>query len=207
MVEKTGRTPPRHSPKTMLVSKDDTFSLKVPSGKVALLLTRWLLTKFYRSGRKYSDEEKAICYLVAEYWNSYRNEGFYQKNQLELLKLRQLMRFSLKPGKLGRHEEVQEKLILQQTVLFTPRAFLSLPGDFGRGFLLRKNRKLARPHPELRRIGVGYRDKGTARDSAIDGSPRWEDIAVSPSSRYGSLEGKSWWEVSEFLIPERLSLG
>lgn len=28
-------------------------------------------------------------------------------------------------------------------------------------------------------IGKGYSDKGTARDPAIDGSPRWQDVAMS----------------------------
>ena len=199
MEEKTSRTPPRYSPNTMLVSGEDTFSLRIPSGKAALLLTRWLLTKFYRSGRKYCDEDKAICYLVAEYWNSYRNKGFYSKYELELLKLRLLFKLSLKPGKLEAAEKNQEILVLNQKCLLNPRAFLSLPESFARRFLSRKNRRLKRPHPELRRIGVGYRDKGAARFSSIDGSPRWEDVAVSLTSRMVILESKRWWEVTEFL--------
>jgi hypothetical protein len=35
------------------------------------------------------------------------------------------------------------------------------------------NRKL----PPKRIIGIGYRDKGTARDPAIDGSPSWQEVA------------------------------
>lgn len=31
--------------------------------------------------------------------------------------------------------------------------------------------------PPPRYIGVGYKDKGTARDPAWDGSPRWQDVA------------------------------
>ena len=202
MEEKSGRTPPRYSPNTMLVSKMESFSLKIPSGKVALLLTRWLLTKFYRSGKRYSDENKAICFLIAEYWNSYRNEKFYQKNGVELLKLATLMRYSLKPGKLERHEKNQIILILRQRPLFNPRAFLSLPESFARRFLSRKNRRLDKPSPELRRIGVGYRDKGTARQPSKDGSPRWEEVAVSPRIRYNTiLEPKNWWEVHKFLDP------
>lgn len=202
MSEKTANTPPRHSPNPMRVSKDDFFSLRIPSGRVALLLTRWLLTKFYRSGRRYSDEEKATCYLIGEYWNSYRNKGFFLKRELEILNLRLLLGLSLKSGKLERHEEKQEDLVLQQKVLFNPRAFLSLPREFARGFLLRVNLRLRKPHPELRRIGVGYRDKGTARFTDKDGSPRWEDVAVSPENRVRRLEPKRWWEVTEFLIPE-----
>jgi len=32
--------------------------------------------------------------------------------------------------------------------------------------------------PQERYIGVGYKDKGTARDPAFDGSPRWQDVAM-----------------------------
>lgn len=35
-----------------------------------------------------------------------------------------------------------------------------------------------RPRPP-NRIGVGYRDHGTARDVALDGSPSWQEVAVA----------------------------
>jgi hypothetical protein len=41
------------------------------------------------------------------------------------------------------------------------------------------NRKI----PPKRTIGTGYRDKGTARDPAKDGSPSWQEVA----SRAGQL--------------------
>lgn len=40
-----------------------------------------------------------------------------------------------------------------------------------------------------RRIGVGYRDKGTAKDTAWDGSPSWQEVAMSQSSN--SLDSES----------------
>lgn len=33
--------------------------------------------------------------------------------------------------------------------------------------------------PPKRFIGIGYRDKGTARDLALDGSPSWQEVASS----------------------------
>ena len=42
--------------------------------------------------------------------------------------------------------------------------------------------------PQKRHIGVGYNDKGTAKDSATDGSPHWTEVAMS-----GTSEG---WEES-----------
>jgi hypothetical protein len=32
--------------------------------------------------------------------------------------------------------------------------------------------------PPAARIGIGYRDKGSARDLAYDGSPRWQEVAA-----------------------------
>jgi hypothetical protein len=200
MKDNEANDPPRYSPKTMRVSKDDYFSLRIPSGRVALQLTRWLLTKFYRSGRKYSTEELAICYLLDAYWNSYRNKAFFLKNETQFLKLRLLMRYSCIPRELEKHEKVQEKLVLSQTVLYSPRAFLSLPEEFAVRFLSRTNLKHRSPHPELRRIGVGYRDKGTASVPSYDGSPRWKEVAVSKENRREKLVPISWWEVQRFLI-------
>jgi len=200
MTEIEANTPPRYSPNTMLVSKDDFLSLRITSGRVALLLTRWLLTKFYRSGKKYSSEELAICYLLDAYWNSYRNKGFFLKNERQFLKLRLLMRYSCVSRELEQHEKRQEKLVLSQNVLFSPRAFLSLPEDFAMRFLKRNNLRLRSPHPEQRRIGVGYRDKGTASRPSYDGSPRWKEVAVSKENRREKLVPICWWEVQRFLI-------
>lgn len=202
MTEKMGITPPRHSPKTMLVGKDDYFRLKIDSGKQALLLLRWLLTKFYRSGRKYSDEELAICYLLGQYIDSYSNQGFIKKHYFELLKLRVLFQMSLKTRALYRWEEKQVELVLSQHVLMSPRAFLSLPANFANGFLRRVNLRLKQPHPPLRRIGVGYRDKGHAHFSAIDGSPRWEEVALVMERKQETVYRPHRVKVPDFLIPE-----
>jgi hypothetical protein len=37
--------------------------------------------------------------------------------------------------------------------------------------------------PPKRFVGVGYRDKGTRRDPAVDGSPSWQDVANSAVMR------------------------
>lgn len=202
MNKKLSRYPPRQPPNTMRVSKYETFSLRIPNGLTALQITRWLLTKFYRSGRKYTEEESNICYLLSEYWNSYRNKGFFQKHQLELLKLRSLMRLSLVSRELTQPEKVSEKLILSQRCLYSPRAFLSLPSDYAQKFLSVRNRKLNARPPEPRRIGVGYRDKGTAQDESIDGSPSWATVASHPLYRNKFSDEVEWWQVTKFLLPQ-----
>jgi hypothetical protein len=39
--------------------------------------------------------------------------------------------------------------------------------------------------PQARRLGVGYRDKGTAKKPWLDGSPSWQEVASQP---IGSLK-------------------
>lgn len=202
MESKMGRTPPRYLPNPMQVSRDRTFKLRISSGLEGLKLTKWLLTKFYRSGKQFTEEEYCIAHLLSEYWNSYRNKGFFRKHDLEFLKLRALMRLALKPGKLEPCEVHSEKLILSQSVLFSPRAFLSLPPSFASSFLKSDNRLLRKPSPEPRRIGVGYRDKGTAQIPSSDGSPCWREVAVSQKMRSKDyFSSPEWWEVGSFLIP------
>jgi hypothetical protein len=45
--------------------------------------------------------------------------------------------------------------------------------------LRRKNRSLHKPSRQKRWMGVGYKDSGTYRDVAIDGSPTWQEVASS----------------------------
>lgn len=39
--------------------------------------------------------------------------------------------------------------------------------------------RFPRKFPQKRHVGVGYNDKGTAKDSASDGSPHWTEVAMS----------------------------
>jgi hypothetical protein len=49
--------------------------------------------------------------------------------------------------------------------------------------LRRKNLNLRKKSREPNRIGVGYRDHGTARNPALDGSPSWEEVATAHLSQ------------------------
>jgi hypothetical protein len=208
MPDKIGRTPPRYSPNTILeVSEHKTFSLRIPTAKFALQILRWLLTKFYSRGRKYTETEHVIVYLLAEYLENYRDRRFLDTHKLLLLKLRLLTNLSLKPV-LKHYEKRQEEILLSQRILFSPRAFLSLPADFALKFLSVKDRRRKKDHAPLRRIGVGYRDKGAAKFPAIDGSPSWQEVASAPIDPeltvYDDIRLGRFvhvWEVTKFLLP------
>jgi hypothetical protein len=198
----SGSNPPRYPPNPIQVSKEVTFHLRIRSAKEALTVLKWLLTKFYRNGKEYSEEEIIVLHLLAEYFNSYRNKGFYNSNGLEFLKLRALARITiLDPERRDSAQRSIEKLLLAQDILFSPRAFLGLPLKSCRQLLGRRNRRLERkPTGEPRRIGVGYRDKGSTTQVYIDGSPQWGEVATSDLVRFGLLREvpEEWWRVSHF---------
>lgn len=186
MVSKLGRTPPRYSPNPMQVNEHKSFRLKIRNPSEGLLLFRYLMTKFYRCGQKWTcSQDEASFYLVGLYFEELRNPGFYSKHELDFLKVCSLARVVLarSQGELPEHLRQQEILLLRQRVLLNPRGFLGLELRFKGGFLRSTNRQLRRPCPEPRRIGVGYRDKGTAQNSATDASPGWQEVAVSRQNR------------------------
>lgn len=60
------------------------------------------------------------------------------------------------------------------------RRFLSASQYYGSKLAGRVSMQWSQPTKpkERNRIGVGYRDKGTARNSAWDGSPPWQEVAT-----------------------------
>jgi len=69
-----------------------------------------------------------------------------------------------------------------EPMLPTRSAYFGLKGqkDLKSGFsLVFTSELIPRKVPEGRRIGVGYRDKGSRRDPAFDGSPDWREVAAS----------------------------
>lgn len=51
--------------------------------------------------------------------------------------------------------------------------------------LEKRSKKLQR-----RRIGIGYRDKGTLKNPAVDGSPSWQEVATHRGPLYGGTNEK-----------------
>jgi hypothetical protein len=55
--------------------------------------------------------------------------------------------------------------------------------------------------PPAARIGIGYRDKGSARDLAHDGSPRWQEVAAHRGPIY--KDGKPYEEIQVSRTPSK----
>lgn len=197
-----GRNPPRHPPKTsvFLVSKDITFRLKVRHADEALRLSRYLLTKFYARGESLTYDEEILLDLVLEYFRDLRRLDQVQKigsssNQLAVFSLMRLWA-SFRNSDYPTWAKAQVTILRKTARLLTPRAFLGMQGIFEvRSFVKLVNRESwAKPQPQ-RYIGVGYRDKGTAADVSMDGTPSWQEVAMQQIPE--SSLGPSWRELGK----------
>lgn len=151
-----------------------------------LFVFRFLITKYDIDRNNFSFEDKCLLNLLYESIFSYSDPSFKRRNSSLLDK----GRFVLKHLNQG-SEYLDNIFKLEQLrVFFLKPLLLSHFSYFGwrksfnvKDFVKRFNRNQRRKPPPLRRIGVGYRDHGTARDVAYDGSPTWQEVASSGLNR------------------------
>lgn len=164
------------------VSKDSTFRLKVSNASEAFRLLKFLFTKFFARGEVLNTDEEILLELLLEYFRSLRNLSISRNilNKLELLALLNLGRHytEFRKSELPVWVKNQIAIFAKNRYFLSPRAFLGEQKVFKvSSFIRRKNRRLAQKPPPERFIGVGYRDKGTASVSSIDGTPSWKTVA------------------------------
>ena len=200
-VKKIGRTPPRYPPKpTFLeVSKDRTFSLKLRTPSQGVSILRFLFTKFYARGEVLTDTEVILLELLKIYFEELRNAPFGKQvlRDTQLMGTFALFRMwnTFHSTELPSWAKNQVDLLIRQYSM-SPRAFLGFEKLFKvEDFIKSRNRKLATCPPPQRRIGVGYRDKGTAAIPHLDGTPSWQQVAVSGNPQTSKPYGKDEWDL------------
>lgn len=165
------------SREVLRVSKDFSFRVVIRDANHALLALRILLYKFYVQKRKWDLEDQVLVTELRLYINNLENHKGLLTTP-KWLASKQLLKLSLSfPSVECFPKWALCQLKLLRKHLFSPRAFLGLKTKV-RDFFKSSNRNLwKKPRPE-RFIGVGYRDKGTAKCDFIDGSPSWQDVAA-----------------------------
>jgi hypothetical protein len=171
-----------------MVSKESSFGIKIRKASEALLLGRYLLTKFYRRKNGLTSTEEVLLYLLVDWYSSCRMKKQDSQN-VKLLALLRLMslHFQFRDKEFPNWAKAQQKILFSQVSL-SPRAELGLGTSFIERFLKRTNRLLWKTPPPARYIGVGYRDKGAAKVLSYDGTPSWKDLAVRVSNPYVSKD-------------------
>jgi hypothetical protein len=114
-----------------------------------------------------------------------RDYGFKEKFGFALEAIAMILKTeNLKTTKL----DTLLKRIRSKSLVHVPSDFLipkrnitQVEGSMKRAYRLKDTRFSVQrpPTPPKRFIGIGYRDKGSARDKAWDGSPHWTEVAMS----------------------------
>lgn len=174
---------PAYANKQMLVSKDFSFRCKFSHANQAYLTLRFLLTKVFVREESLSELEEILFYETVDYLNQYRNDSFFKaKDGWLTIKRFSEIKLSSPDWYNHRHLNAQVSILKKSGFLLNPRAYLSLETEIRpERFLVRLNRSLRKSPPPERYIGVGYRDKGTARVVSEDGSPNWTQVAAHAS--------------------------
>ena len=73
---------------------------------------------------------------------------------------------------------------------FSARMFYGLKNQGKSLYELFIKTRFPQKFPPKRHVGVGYSDKGTAKDLAFDGSPHWTEVAMSETSEW-EVESRS----------------
>lgn len=162
------------------------FKVKLKKGTKKITLFRFLLAKMLYEAEDSGLHLDEFIVLTTVYYNFFEetDPSFIKKygNDLERLlpffqNIGEAKEF---PLRLELDEELKTKLIEWiGPLLPTPHSYYGLRGnrDLRKSYSISFNdtiepTKIRTP----RYVGVGYRDKGTCRNSAIDGSPSWKEV-------------------------------
>lgn len=181
------------------------YKVKIQKGIRQITLFRFLTAKcLYDEDGLHLDEFLVLFELYYNLLES-RDPSFEQKygKWFEetlpfFIDLSKGISFPLKLNK--ENKESYKKLIeFLQPVVPSASAYFGLKGQKGlrRGWRLLLNRHLPPAKiPPKSFIGVGYRDKGSRKDVAYDGSPSWQEVASHSAEMERRLEEEI--EISDF---------
>lgn len=166
------------------------YQVIIKRGTKRMTLLRFLVAKLLHSDEGLSLEEYLTLYHLFYDLSEVDEPHFVAKHQQNLEKLFILLQamktvrvfpVQVKEGS----KDVLVKLLGR--FLPTPREYSGLAGqrDLRKSFrLVLRDTLVPQKLPAPRYIGVGYKDKGTRRDTAYDGSPTWVEVG----SYFANLE-------------------
>ena len=176
------RSPALHppiAPSSEVVSKDFSFELRRMGLTKSLFFARYFLTKSLRRGQVLESWEENALHLLLLRLESVRDSNFISANFDHWLGVQNVSRIWREKTAETSYGRKSIALLHKNLNLFlSPRAFLGQEKPSREMVLRTINRSLRKSPTPLRRIGVGYRDKGNARQRHQDGSPSWEEVVA-----------------------------
>jgi hypothetical protein len=176
---------------------------------------KFLLSKLvYEGGDSLSEQEEFVLWLLHDRLSTVRDRGWIEKNSVWFETTKRIFNyFTL-------YTRSRDRMVWFNTVILNPffsGSLFSACAFFGRRTFFNVKDVLRRINLESRktsrppnRIGVGYRDHGTARDVAFDGSPSWQEVAIAhPKSKSADpTEEEAYrtylWKISDRRSPYHL---
>jgi len=181
------------------------YTMNIKKGTNRIVLLRFLLGKLVYSVEGISIEEYLLLFHLFFELTEIQDPLFREKYKDKLFELSKLIselgkvkEFPVQPT-----ERAKQELFRILSLLPTAREYFGFAGqsDIRKSYRLRLNDTIVPKRPPPKRfIGVGYKDKGTCRDPAFDGSPGWQFYASYFANKEREAEelDSSISETSEF---------
>jgi len=159
------------------------YKVKVKKGTNRIVLLRFLIAKLRFSIEGLSIEEFLLLnHLILDLGES-KDPLFWEKHK-QLLEKSESLIYALNKVRMFPVCSNEEGKILLDRIfddkMLSPREYFGLAGQLSlrQSFkIVLQDALLPQRLPPKRFIGVGYKDKGTCRDPAWDGTPRWQETA------------------------------
>lgn len=187
--------------------------VKISPKAKRIYLQRFLLSKFV-----YFKEELELrdicCLFENQLWLELKCQSdpeFLKKFGKSLEDLSIIMKeFNFKTGTTDRALDQFSKRLRDnlETLILPKRNYLGAKTHCNGLFQLKDSQSPGKPKksvPPTARIGKGYRDKGSAKDLAFDGSPSWQEVATHRGPIYH--KGKKIEEISSNRIADLVKRG
>lgn len=169
-------------PGSPVVSKEMSFEVRKIDPRSGLVILRHLLSRLFIYGtwKCLSPEEYLLISEAHEVVRNCRDVSFSSKHGWEWLALKLLYRgwsHHSSQDTIPEFLRKQGELLRGQGHLQSAHEFYGMDRVWNPWRFLRKiNRRLRKPPPPRAFVGVGYRDHGSSRNAAFDGSPHWTEV-------------------------------
>lgn len=164
-------------------SRDNFLKIEILERQTVIF--RYLVSKLLYTEEYFSDEEVIILWEVFERIvlkiNVDNNMRRKYGNVVFLLRsLFQSLNYLITSKDKARKIFQEHFLPYQRNLshLFSKNYYYSVKGQLVRQFKISLHRRFPLKHKDRAYIGIGYRDKGTAKETYDDGTPSWQEVAV-----------------------------
>lgn len=195
---------------TKALASNDYNELKFESKKVDTVV-RFLISKLVFTSEELTLLESTALFLSYEQMviKVAKDKIYKQKYGYDIFLIRHIIQ-SLKDlvesppdARFAFMEEYRS--LFHRNTHFSRRYYFAIKGQMKRSYNLFIQRRFVKKFPAKAFIGKGYRDKGSAKNVSLDGSPSWQEVAVdeinrnSPEFYKQDISEKIEWEFSNLI--------